>query len=125
MMRKLGVVVVVEVTMALAACTSSPQSAPSGTVTGRFVAIGGLTAVPRPLTGQVTAKTSTGRRFTVTVGKSGKFVLSLPAGLYGLTGRTPMVTVNGVEPTCGVWEPPVRVRAGKETRGVQVVCPLK
>jgi hypothetical protein len=44
MRRKLGIVVVVVVTMALAAC--SPQSTPRGTVTGSFVAIGGLTPYP-------------------------------------------------------------------------------
>ena len=125
MMRKLGAVVVVVLALTLAACTTSPQSAPNGTLSGSFVAIGGLTAVPRPLSGQVTARSAAGHSFTVTVGKSGKFVLLLPAGLYRVTGRTPMVTVNGMEPTCNVWSPPVRVRAKKETRGVQVICPLK
>lgn len=124
-MRRLGIVVMVVLALGLAACTSSPQSVPTGTVTGRFVAIGGLTAVPRPLSGAVTANSTSGHSFTVEVGKSGNFLLSLPAGLYRVTGHTPMVTVNGVEPTCGAWEPQVRVRAGKETRGVQVVCPLK
>ena len=96
-----------------------------GSVTGSFVAVGGAApGLPRPLPGQVTAKNAAGHRFTVTVGKRGKFVLSLPAGVYQLTGRSPMVMVNGVEATC-VLAQPVRVRAGKETRGVQVICPLK
>jgi hypothetical protein len=96
-----------------------------GSLSGTFVAIGGLPGPPRPLPGKVTAKDSAGHKFTVAVGKSGKFVMSLRAGVYRLTGRSPMVTVNGVEPTCGIFAPPVHVRAEKETRGVQVVCPLK
>ena len=95
------------------------------TVTGSFAAVGGLAlGSPRPLPGQVTAQNSAGRKFTVAVGKSGKFVLWLPAGLYQLTGRSPMFLVDGVERTCSA-DQPVRVRAGKKTRGVQVVCPLK
>ena len=96
-----------------------------GSVTGSFVAVGG--AAPgsrRPLLGQVTAQNSAGHKFTVAVGKSGKFVLWLPAGLYRLTGRSPMFSVNGAEGTCAA-DQPVRVRAGKKTLGVEVVCPLK
>ena len=96
-----------------------------GTVTGSFVAVGGpAPGSPRPLPGQVTAQNSAGHKFTVAVGKSGKFVLWLPAGLYRLTGRSPMFSVNGAEGTCAA-DQPVRVRAGKKTLGVEVVCPLK
>jgi photosystem II stability/assembly factor-like uncharacterized protein len=96
-----------------------------GTVTGTFVAVGGAApGLPRPLPGQVTAANTAGRKFTVTVGKSGRFVLSLPAGVYRLTGRSPMFSVNGAEGTCAA-DQPVRVRAGKKTLGVEVVCPLK
>jgi hypothetical protein len=95
-----------------------------GTVTGSFIAVGGPSpGLPRPLLGQVTAKSSTGHKFTVTVGKSGRFVLLLPAGVYRLTGRSPMFSVNGVEGTCAA-DQPVRVRAGKKTLGVEVVCQL-
>ena len=96
-----------------------------GTVTGSFVAVGGAApGSPRPLPGQVTAQNSAGHKFTVAVGKSGRFVLSLPAGVYRLTGRGPMFSVNGVEGTCAA-DQPVLVRAGKKTLGVEVVCPLK
>jgi len=96
-----------------------------GTVTGTFVAVGGAApGLPRPLPGQVTAANTAGRKFTVTVGKSGRFVLSLPAGVYRLTGRSPMFSVNGAEGTCAA-DQPVRVRAGKKTLGVEVVFPLK
>jgi hypothetical protein len=101
------------------------QSEALGSLSGTFVAVGGLPGPPRPLPGKVTAKNSAGHRFTVTVGKSGKFEFALSAGLYRLTGRSPKVMGNGVEATCGIFAPPVRVRAGKETRGVQVVCPVK
>jgi hypothetical protein len=94
------------------------------TVTGSFVAVGGPSpGSPRPLPGQVTAENSAGHKFTVAVGKSGKFVLWLPAGLYRLTGRSPMFLVNGVEGTCAA-DQPVRVKAGKKALGVEVICPL-
>ena len=96
-----------------------------GFVTGSFVAVGGpAPGSTRPLPGQVTAQNSAGHKFTVAVGKSGKFVLWLPAGVYRLTGRSPMFSVNGAEGTCAA-DQPVRVRAGKKTLGVEVVCPLK
>ena len=96
-----------------------------GSVTGSFVAVGGpAPGSTRPLPGQVTAQNSAGHKFTVAVGKSGKFVLWLPAGVYRLTGRSPMFSVNGVEGTCAA-DQPVLVRAGKKTLGVEVVCLLK
>jgi hypothetical protein len=96
-----------------------------GFVTGSFVAVGGpAPGSTRPLPGQVTAQNSAGHKFTVAVGKSGKFVLWLPAGVYRLTGRSPMFSVNGVEGTCAA-DQPVLVRAGKKTLGVEVVCLLK
>jgi S-adenosylmethionine synthetase len=63
-------------------------------------------------------------KFTVTVAKRGQFVLSIPAGVYELTGRSPMVTVNGAEMTCAATQP-VRVKSGQETRGVEVICSIK
>jgi hypothetical protein len=94
----------------------------NGTIIGRLVAVGGpAPGSPRPLPGQVTAKSSAGHAFTVTVGKSGRFVLSLPAEVYRLTGRSPMYHINGVEGTCAASQH-VNVQAGKTTRGVEVVC---
>jgi hypothetical protein len=40
MVRRLGITVIVVLAFVLADCTTSPQSVPNGTVTGRFVAIG-------------------------------------------------------------------------------------
>ncbi len=104
---------------------AASSSGALGSVTGSFVAVGGpAPGSPRPLPGQVTAQNSAGHKFTVAVAKSGKFVLWLPAGLYRLTGHSPMFSVNGVEGTCAA-DQPVRVRAGKKTPGVEVVCLLK
>jgi hypothetical protein len=105
----------------LAAATPSEAR---GSLAGTLVRVGG----PAPgsavaLPGQVTAESSFGHKFTVRVGKSGRFVLSLPAGVYGLTGRSPMVTVDGAEMTC--FSPkPVRVKSGQETRGIEVICSI-
>jgi hypothetical protein len=101
----------------------SPSEA-LGSVTGSFVTVGGpAPGSPSPVPGQVTAKNSAGHKFTVTVGKSGKFMLSLPAGVYRLTGHSPRVLSDGAEMTC--FSPqPVRVKSGKETRGVEVICSI-
>ena len=106
----------------LRAATPSEARASVG---GTLVRVGG----PAPgsavaLPGQVTAKNSFGHKFTVTVAKRGQFVLSIPAGVYELTGRSPMVTVNGAEMTCAATQP-VRVKSGQETRGVEVICSIK
>jgi len=104
---------------------AASQSEALGSLSGTFVAVGGVASgSPRPLPGQVTAENAAGHKFTVTVGKSGRFVLSLLAGVYRLTGRSPMFSVNGVAGTCAA-DQPVRVKAGKTTLGVEVVCPLK
>jgi hypothetical protein len=59
----------------------------------------------------VRAQNSAGHKFTVAVGKSGRFALWLPAGLCRLTGRGPMFPVNGVE---GMRAGPTCARQGRE-----------
>jgi len=75
----------------------SPRASPAighplqvaGTIAGALVRVGGPSpGAPVALPGQVTATSSAGRKFTVTVGKSGKFVLSVSPGEYKLTGHS-------------------------------------
>jgi hypothetical protein len=93
----------------------------AGTIAGSLVRVGG----PAPgaavaLPGQVTARSSAGRNFTATVAKSGRFVLSVPPGAYKLTGHSPLVS----QETCTAAQP-VRVKAGQEIRGAEVVCSIR
>jgi len=75
----------------------------------------------RPLPGLVIAVGSTGERFTVNVGRSGRFRLSVPAGSYRLAGYSPMARSNGTEVRCSAGRP-VLVKADKISRDVHVGC---
>jgi hypothetical protein len=94
-------------------------------VTGALVRVGGPPpGAAVPLTGQVSAISSSGARYAVTVGKSGRYRLSLPPGTYRLTGRSPMVHVNGAEMQCnGVRA--VHVTARADSSGLNVVCSIR
>ncbi len=122
-MRKLGVVAMVVMALALTACTGLSQMvviSARGSVTGTLVQVGGPAGEPTlALPGQVTAQNSAGFKFTVTAGKSGKFVLSLPAAVYQLTGHSPMVG----QIDCAAAQP-VCVKAWQTTLGVWSSVPL-
>jgi hypothetical protein len=76
-----------------------------------------------PLPGQVVAVSSGGARYSVTVGKDGRFRLSLPAGSYHLAGYSPLIGdgKDGCPSSAGQ---PVQVASGRTTRGVLVICPV-
>jgi hypothetical protein len=104
----LGVVL----TAGLASCTST---APSGVVTGSFLAVGGpVGAAPTPLAGTITFK-SPEETFTARSGPSGRFTVDAPTGSYQLTGRS--ASFGG--PRCLGGD--VVVAAGR-TSHAQVIC---
>jgi hypothetical protein len=69
----------------------------------------------------VIATSITGERFTISTGKSGRFTMPLPPGTYQLTGYSPQVHAKGAEMRCTAVHA-VHAKAGKATRGVEVVC---
>ncbi len=75
----------------------------------------------QPLPGHVIATSIAGQRFTVSTGKSGRFTMLLPPGIYHLTGYRPRVHVDNHMMRC-IAEHPVQVKAGKLTRGIEVFC---
>ena len=91
----------------------------AGTIAGTLVRVGGPAPGATVLPGQVTARNSAGRKFTMTVGKSGKFVLSVSPGVYKLTGHSPLVS----QETCTATKP-VRVKMGQRVSGVEVICSI-
>jgi hypothetical protein len=102
----------------------SGQSGPHQTVTGVLVRVGGpatLAAPPRPvpLPGEVVARNAMGRHFTVTIGKNGRFELSLPAGTYQLTGHSPQVSGE----TCRT-PGPLQVTTLRPLHNIRVVCSI-
>jgi hypothetical protein len=95
----------------LSACSS-----PQGVVTGKLIEVGGPSPMRRPVPGHVTAQGSAGTQ-TVVAGRDGRYTLSLPPGVYHLTGKAGNVA-------CLV-ERAIHVRPGKTISGVFVVCPIR
>jgi hypothetical protein len=107
--------------MVLAACDGTVAT---GTVAGTLERVGGPAPTHVPLPGRVVAVASTGARFTVSVGNSGRFKLSVPPGSYHLTGYSPQVLSDGAEMQCSARNA-VRVKAGNVSPNVHVVCPIR
>ncbi len=108
--------------------SSQPETAATGTVSGHLFAVGGLVNQTRPLSGVVFVS---GRgnmfvpagpgRFTGAVGSDGEYVVTVPAGRYSVTGRSPQF--NGGRTTCFA-RGPVIVSEGAVVVA-NVVCPMK
>lgn len=119
----------------VAGCSSSSTSSPtstgptSGMVTG-VLQLGSAVAggSPQRVSGTITLKSAEGKTTTTPAGSDGTFSVSVPAGAYTVTGRTPMFIINGTEGTCvnesTGGQAPLDVAAG-QTVSVTVVCPTK
>jgi hypothetical protein len=122
---------------AAAACTGHAQAG-HGTVTGILVMLGGPPVPVRaggrpdfahrpdfkhPRPGHVIATSATGRRFTVSAGKTGRFTMLLPPGTYQLTGYPQQMRASRAEIGCTAVHA-VHVRAGTSTRAIEVICPI-
>jgi hypothetical protein len=91
-------------------------------VPGVFMMVGGPAPGARlPLPGRIVATNTAGRRFTGTVGKSGRFTMWLPPGTYHLTGHSTRVHAGHHEMRCAAAHP-VRVRAASPAPRVEVIC---
>jgi hypothetical protein len=114
--------------VAVAGCTGHAKTAHE-TVTGTFLMVGGPANYTNPngtrvpLRGHVTATSIAGARFTVSTGKSGRFTMLLPPGTYQLAGYPSQVHADSHQISCSALHP-VQVKAGKSTRGIEVVCPV-
>ncbi len=106
----------------LVAC--SAQSGPRQTVTGVLIRVGGPATLSHPqnrlpLPGTVVARNAAGQQLTGTTGKNGRFQLSLPPGMYRLTGHSPQVPGE----LCNA-NRALHVTRSKPIRNVQVVCSI-
>lgn len=72
-----------------------------GTIAGTLEAVGGpAPGTPRPLRGTITmTNTLTGHTITQAVGAAGTFSVSVPAGSYTITGRSPLYDNGTVDCT--------------------------
>jgi hypothetical protein len=110
--------------MTATAATGTGRPA-TGTVVGALVRVGGpAPGSAVPLTGQVIAVSSRGARFAIAAGARGRYRLSLPPGAYRLTGRSPIVHVNGAQMRCAAAHP-VQVTAGETASDVDVICSVR
>lgn len=80
-----------------------------GTLAGSFQMTGGpvtpsgkLAMGPRPLSGVVTVKDSSGHTVDVTVGASGKFSVRLAPGIYAVAGQSPQIESMGPNGTASL-----------------------
>jgi hypothetical protein len=98
-MKRLKAIVAVSAVMLTAACATSdlPASAP-GAVTGKLlieggpIGPGGQQPGERPIPGTVQFTASGRRPVTVRADSSGTFSVTLPAGTYDVSGRSPRLT---------------------------------
>ena len=103
---------------AVTGCQSGP---PDGTAVGIFVRAGGpVPGPPVPLAGKVTAAPAGGgSAVTVSVGKDGRFRISLPSGSYRFTATT-----WSLKMTCSAAHA-VTIRSGRTTAGIKIVCSIR
>ncbi len=91
-------------------------------MTGVLVRVGGpAPGSPVPVPGHVTA-TSPADSSVAAADRGGRFRLVLAPGVYHLTGRSPLID-SGTQ-IC-LAEHLVRVRSGKVTAGVAVICSIR
>lgn len=106
--------------LALASCSSSPQT---GSVTGVFKTVGGAPGYgTHPLPGTVVFSNPQGTHVSVRVDADGTFSATLPVGTYTAVGDSPRVMSNGREMVCDALKP-VIVSANK-TEQIAVECQL-
>jgi hypothetical protein len=98
-MKRLNAIVAVSAVMLTAACaTSELPASPSGHVTGKLLIEGGPMGPggqqpgERPIPGTVQFTASGRRPVTARAASSGSFSVTLPAGTYDVSGRSPLVT---------------------------------
>jgi hypothetical protein len=123
MRHALGAVAVLLAAMSTAVgCSNNvPAAAVAGTASGMLI-FGGPGPV-RPVPGQVVSVNSAGSQSHVSVGRDGRFRMSLPPGNYQLSGSSPEVLLDGSAVQCSAARP-VRIMAHRTTQGIKVTCSL-
>jgi hypothetical protein len=90
--RPFAILAVTVLAVGLSCCGGHP----TGTISGRLVAVGGPVTRPRPLRG--TVEFTGPETKEVTVGSDGTFQIDVPAGTYIVEGRSPLY--NGGRSPC-------------------------
>jgi hypothetical protein len=108
----------------LAGC--SGQSGARQTVTGLLIRIGGPATLSHPqdrlpLPGTVIAMNTAGEQFTATTGRDGRFQLSLPPGIYRLTGHSPQVMAGSQQELCAAVRM-IHVTMRSPLHGIWIIC---
>lgn len=123
-MKRVICVIGLAVVSILILSSCSDPSSPHQIVTGMLVRVGGIatleTAQPLPLPGEIVALNAAAQQFTVATGTNGRFELSLPPGIYRLTGHSPPVSGETCRATRSV-----RVTTSKPVHNIWVVCSIR
>ena len=117
---RMAVVLSAGLMLLLTGCSSRTH----GVVTGKLLAVGGPAPGVHVLPGQVMARGPAGTQTAMT-GRDGRYTLSLPPGVYHLTGHYKSVRCYALRE--GHERPVIRaihVRPGKTISGVLVLCQI-
>jgi hypothetical protein len=88
--------------------------APTGTIQGRLLAVGGPGgAPPEPLAGQVTV-TGKGASHTVRTGTAGAYSIQLQPGTYTVTGRSSQYKIDGQDGKCAPSHSKITITAERD-----------
>lgn len=111
---KLSASTVMLIGLAVLTSCSGHQTQNSGIMTGTIQIVGGpAPGTARGLPGIVTATNGAGRQYSVKAYADGRFRLSLPAGIYAVTGKSPLGCTMRSD---------VHVVARTLTPGIRVFC---
>jgi hypothetical protein len=101
-------------------CSGHPTAAQ--VVTGRLVRVGGpAPGSPVPLPGSIKAVDAAGHAYAAKADQSGRFRLTLPPGVYTLTGHSPLISSG--KQLCAAGGR-LRVSGTLPPRSIQVICSI-
>ena len=113
-------VVLVGAVLAVAAC--SPETGPTGTVTGTYIRVGGPAGTANvPLPGTISFRAGNGGVISVSSDSTGTFTGLLPPGTYTVTAKSSLI-YDGKFPCSRPLT--TRVQAGK-TVSLTIICDIR
>jgi hypothetical protein len=105
----------------LAGCSGHPTA--TQIVTGRLVRVGGpAPGSPVPLPGSIKAVDAAGHAYAAKADRSGRFRLTLPPGVYTVTGHSPLISSG--QQLCAA-DGRLRVSGNLRSRRIQVICSIR
>jgi hypothetical protein len=105
----------------MAGCSGHPTD--TRVVTGKLVRVGGpAPGSPVPLPGSIKAVDAAGHAYAAKADRSGRFRLTLPPGVYTVTGHSPLISSG--QQLCAA-DGRLRVSGNLRSRRIQVICSIR